>query len=782
MPRKTIGENNDEEKFDFDQLIDPGLTVLKFGRGGSPHERVIRITPNLRFLYWESGWFCRKLGKKCYLDLEKISRVMTGQKTYPFQRWSSKYGYAEAKSLSFIYSNDEGVDTSFDIIVATDDSYDFWYGGLRYLLKRIKEKRSKMTADEKRLEAAWERADTDHSGTLSSKEIIKLIASLNINMPSKVILKNFKLVDSDGSGYLSLDEFVNLMDLLLIRPEILFVWRFVVKGEELSPISVPFALTEKIDPEIKKAVISVDEFVSFWSTYQNDPIDSTELKRLIVVSTGITAKNYDSEINEITYRIFSHIICHEVNDIMDPAKANKYQDMNHPLSHYFIASSHNTYLEGDQLTSASSVNRYINDLLNGCRCVELDCWNGDNNDPIITHGNTLTGKIMFKDVIKAIKQYGFVNSKYPIILSIENHCNLEQQQVLATTIKDTLREMLAYPSDYPDGFLPSPEDLSYKVLLKGKRLSPSVDHELDADFDDALAEEDDEDEDDTTTPSVVEGASNKKKGKVSRQASVTSSASGVSSSTATTAATGKKSKKVEKIKVHQDLSDITFLGTGKNPDIVNGWIIHNRKHLSRIYPKGTRVDSSNYDPASCWAAGSQMVALNYQTNDLPLHVNTGKFRENGNIGYVLKPEYMLSDKGVKSPPIKLTIHVLSGQQLPKPGGAKVGEIIDPFVVLRINGTSEDTSDQRTRTVNDNGFNPIWNEVFTFVINEPDLAILTFDVLDEDVVLSEFVAFYSLPVSCIRQGLRFVPLLDAAGKREQDFAFASLSVRVAIDTL
>jgi phosphatidylinositol phospholipase C delta len=32
----------------------------------------------------------------------------------------------------------------------------------------------------------------------------------------------------------------------------------------------------------------------------------------------------------------------------------------------------------------------------------------------------------------------------------------------------------------------------------------------------------------------------------------------------------------------------------------------NLKHMSRIYPKGTRADSSNYKPNPYWSAGCQM--------------------------------------------------------------------------------------------------------------------------------------------------------------------------------
>ncbi len=43
------------------------------------------------------------------------------------------------------------------------------------------------------------------------------------------------------------------------------------------------------------------------------------------------------------------------------------------------------------------------------------------------------------------------------------------------------------------------------------------------------------------------------------------------------------------------------------------FVNYSNRQISRVYPKGQRMDSSNYDPMPMWNAGSQIVALNYQT-------------------------------------------------------------------------------------------------------------------------------------------------------------------------
>uniref|UniRef100_A0AAQ5Z1X6 1-phosphatidylinositol 4,5-bisphosphate phosphodiesterase n=1 Tax=Amphiprion ocellaris TaxID=80972 RepID=A0AAQ5Z1X6_AMPOC len=576
-----------------------------------------------------------------------------------------------------------------------------------------------------------------------------------------------------------------------------------------------YALTQKICPrtdieELFKKIngnktdyLTVDQLVSFLNENQRDPRLNEILfpfydpKRAMQIIEKYERDDALKKKGHMSSDGFCRYLMSDENAPVFLDRLELYQEMDQPLAHYFISSSHNTYLTGRQFGGKSSVEMYRQVLLSGCRCVELDCWDGKGEDqePIITHGKAMCTDILFKDVIQAIKETAFVTSDYPVILSFENHCSKPQQYKMAKYCEEIFGDfLLKQPLDnFPIESarpLPSPNDLKRKILIKNKRLKPEVEQkQLEAFKKHMEAGE-------TNTTAIIMGEENEdetENGLISVFCLYVSGGDVAEDSEeaiiaqytyvgATTNIHPYLSAMVnyaqpvkfqsfdvaEERNIHHNMSSFNeSVGLGYLKTNAIEFVNYNKRQMSRIYPKGGRVDSSNYMPQIFWNAGCQMVSLNFQTPDLAMQLNQGKFEYNGSCGYLLKPDFMRRSDRMFDPfsetPVDgviaatCSVQVFSGQFL---SDKKIGT----YVEVDMYGLPTDTirKEFRTRMVMNNGLNPAYNEepfVFRKVIL-PDLAVLRIAVYDDN---NKLIGQRILPLDGLQAGYRHISLRNEGNK-------------------
>uniref|UniRef100_A0A9J8AFD0 Phosphoinositide phospholipase C n=1 Tax=Cyprinus carpio carpio TaxID=630221 RepID=A0A9J8AFD0_CYPCA len=636
---------------------------------------------------------------------------------------------------------------NLDLVAESAGEAQSWIKGIRKLIDNLENMGQREKLDQWICD--WfKKADKNRDGQMNFKEVQDLLKMMNVDMNEHHALRLFTTADKSQSGTLEDDEFVLFYKMLTQREDVLRVFQeYSGDGQKLTLQDLKDFLREE--------------------QLREDGVQQYALKLIERYEPSDTARM----LQVMTFDGFLMYLTSPEGSIFNPTMVELYQDMTQPLCHYFISSSHNTYLLEDQIRGHSSVEGYIRALKRGCRCVEVDCWDGPNEEPIVYHGHTFTSKIFFKDVVTVLGNYAFKASQYPVILSIENHCSVEQQKVMAQHLTQILGDkLLKTPlhGKFPIG-LPSPEDLKGKILLKGKKIG-GLEDSMNGVVDDSLmGEVSDEEETAEFNDDHHRNDSIRHRVKKSKQSLSKELSDCVVYCKSVHFSSFKHSQ------IHSKFYEISSFTESKARKHIREagaeFVLHNARQLSRVYPSGLRTDSSNFNPQDMWNAGCQIVALNFQTAGVEMDLNDGLFCQNGHCGYVLKPAFMRNiderfdpenpqNGGYK--PLSLSIQVISGQQLPKVN-IKEGSIIDPLVRVEIHGVPLDQAKQETRYIDNNGFNPVWYDTLQFTIHVPELALVRFVVEDYDKTSkNDFVGQFTLPFTCIQPGYRHIHLLSKDG--------------------
>ncbi|NWH60951.1 PLCH2 phosphodiesterase, partial [Geococcyx californianus] len=838
----------------------------------------------VRFYYLDEHkscirWRPSRKNEKAKISIDSIQEVCEGKQSEIFQRYAD--GSFDPNCCFSIYYGDHM--ESLDLVSSSGEEARTWITGLKYLMAGISDEDSlskrQRTRDQYPSCTIWEyfpqtfdEADKNGDGSLSISEVLQLMHKLNVNLPRQKVKQMFKEADTDDNqGTLGFDEFCAFYKMMSTRRDLYLLMLTYSNHKDYLDAD---DLRRFLETEQKMTNVTKEHCLEIISKFEPCPENKKQ------GALGIDG--------------FTNYMRSPSGDIFNPEHYQVNQDMSYPLSHYFITSSHNTYLMGDQLMSQSRVDMYAWVLQSGCRCVEVDCWDGPDGEPIVHHGYTLTSKILFKDVIETINKYAFIKNEYPVILSIENHCSVVQQKKMAQYLMEILGDKLDLSSVHNDDStkLPSPESLKGKILVKGKKLPANISEDAE---EGEVSDEDSADEidddcklmngDASTNRKRVESIAKKKLDSLIKESKIRDCEDPNNFTVTTLPSTGKAGLKSDskKNKLEDDVESGEDFSTNKRhsrslmgsfskrkkksnklkmatsleegdddsdsqgnlarssvhysrinrqkktmklsralsdlvkytksvgihdveAEISSSWQVSsfsetkahqilqqkpaqylrfNQHQLSRIYPSSYRVDSSNYNPQPFWNAGCQLVALNYQSEGRMLQLNRAKFSANGNCGYVLKPNCMC--QGVFNPnsedPLpgqlkkQLVLRIISGQQLPKPRDSMLGdrgEIIDPFVEVEVIGLPVDCFKEQTRVVDDNGFNPMWEETLVFTVHMPEIALIRFLVWDHDPIGRDFIGQRTIAFTSMMPGYRHVYL--------EGIEEASIFVHVAINDI
>jgi len=436
--------------------LERGTAVTKFCAKMKPERKSMLVRRETMLIVWQRALS----GKNSFdgaVDIREIKEVRKGKQSKDFDKWSEEKASLDgARCFVILYGREFNL-KSLSVVALSETECEYWLKGLKFLMEDVTMATYGLTLQRWFRKSFYEMETPGKEGTIALPELKKFMQKVNCKIPTSALKEKFNKFDSKKTGDIYFDDFCSMFQELVFSEQM-----FLSNFKQYSNDGKRVTLQEfsKFLQQEQGRTESVDQVAVMMREFLQD-------------SSRNTVAPYFHATEFVDWLFSAN------NSCLNPISRETYHDMTRPLSHYFIASSHNTYLTGDQISSASSIEAYARCLRMGCRSIELDCWDGPDGMPFIYHGHTMTSKIKFLDVVKTIKEHAFVTSEYPVILSIEDHCSLPQQRKMAAAFQEIFGEMLVVaPVDKNEVSLPSPEKLKRKIMLKHKKLPDGVDENL----------------------------------------------------------------------------------------------------------------------------------------------------------------------------------------------------------------------------------------------------------------------------------------------------------------
>lgn len=673
------------------------------------------------------SWDKNRPSKSVYIDDIKEIRIAPDVRQYRLD-----CGVAETEEprfFSILYAvPGKKEQKTMHLIAENDGDFQAWVSTLDALSKHRQElMTSLMTFNDRAIQTYWskemsrlypENPPTEEELDFAGVE--RVCRNLHIHVSPETLKAKFEGADKTQSGKLNFGGFQDFVRLMARRDDVRAVYREVSSGHEDG--------------------LSFRDFINFLKDVQHEDVSDIAaneaiFRDLIRKPSKPASEDMSLEKLRMSEAALARYLTSIHNVPVDSIPQNC--ELNRPVNEYYISSSHNTYLTGRQVADVSSIEGYISALMRGCRCVEVDCWDGPDNQPIVTHGKTLTTQILFREAIAAINKYAFVKSQYPLWVSLEVHCNPTQQEVMANIMKEIFGERLVTERlEGSDTQLPTPEQLKGRILVKcktpnlngpkiasteasaGRRRGnsltspftrPTMPSEASIPNSPLLS---------PNFPGPRRGSNRRvntiNEGEISDAQEALSSSSSEDSGPEKTP----KSKQSKITKVLGDLGvyclgikfrgfddsdckifnhilsfkERTFLNNSNTKVSKDALFRHNMRYMMRVYPGQHRLTSTNFDPLIYWRRGVQMAALNWQTFDLGMQFNQAMFAggRDGS-GYVLKPRafreiQMVSEELAtkrERTNVSFTIDIISAQQLMRPINLGDRRTVDPYIEIEV---------------------------------------------------------------------------------------------------